>query len=67
MYEKEFCVKLVIYKECNKKHGQQNIEYTAMQTAGNNMLLRVWKDEIFRTHPDPPWGPTQWARGLSRG
>jgi len=26
IYEKELCVKLVIHKDCNKMHGQQNIK-----------------------------------------
>jgi len=26
IYEKELCVKLVIYKECTEMHGQQNIK-----------------------------------------
>jgi len=34
----------------------RNIPQCRQQT-GNQMLMRVWKDEIFRTRPDPPWGP----------
>jgi hypothetical protein len=30
VHEGELCVKLVIYKDCNEMHGQQNIKFCVL-------------------------------------
>jgi len=44
MYEKELCVKLVIYRDCTEMHGQQNIKkrlYTCVQQHTDILQMTV--------------------------